>query len=175
MDQNKTFTVINIVIALFSMSMAALSAYFAYESNRLTGHLQITAKHGEVDIYDVAQVPQEDVVLEGRLFKSKPPIVRRDQGFYLDIRNTGRHDEQIIKIGYRLRNNETREFQSPDPQAIMRVPPQIRHRLPLVVPAGQSRQLFWSFNKEAESLDAQQMSHVWFETARETIRVKVLH
>ena len=173
MDQQTSFTVINIVIALFAMAMAALSAYFAYESNRMTGHLQITAKHGEVDVYNISQVPREDVVLEGQLFTSKPPIARRDHGLHLDIRNTGRYDEQIVNVGYRLRNKETREFQSPDPQAIMNVPPQIRMRIPMIVPAGQSKQIFWVFNKEGESSDSEHMTHVWFETARQTIRVKI--
>lgn len=173
MGQNMTFTVINIGIALFSMIMAALSAYFAYESTRLTGYLNITAKHGAVDVYDISQVPREDVVMEGRLFTSKPPISRRDHGIHLDIRNTGRFDEQIIKMGYRLRNRERREFQSPDPQAIMNVPPQILARLPLMVPAGQSKQTFWAFNKDTESADAEKMTHVWFETARETVNVKI--
>ena len=173
MGPNMTFTVINIGIAIFSTVMAALSAYFAYESTRLTGYLNITAKHGVVDVYDISQVPREDVVMEGRLFASKPPIARRDHGLHLDIRNTGRFDEQIIKMGYRLRNRERREFQSPDPQAIMNVPPQILARLPLMVPAGQSKQIFWAFNKETESADAEKMTHVWFETARETINVKI--
>ena len=115
MGPNITFTVINIAIALFSTAMAALSAYFAYESNRMTGHLHVTAKYGEVDVYDVSRVPREDVVQEGRLFSSKPPIVRRDHGLHLDFRNTGKYDEQIIKVGYKLRNKQTREFQSPDP------------------------------------------------------------
>ena len=173
MDPNLLFTVTNTAIAAFSMAMAALSAYFAHKSNRTTGYLKITAKHGEVDVYDIAQVPQENVIREGSLFSAKPPIVRRDHGLNLDIRNTGKYDDQIVKMGYRLRNKETGEFQSPDPQAIMNAPPQIRERLPLMVPAGQSTQFFWAFNKEGEHSKSQHMTHVWFETARETIRVKI--
>ena len=172
MDKNLSFTILNTVIALFAMSMAALSAYFAHKSNRTTGYLKITANHGEVDVYDITQVPQKNVILEGRLFNAKPPIVRHDHGFKLDIRNTGKYDDQMVKIWYKLLNKGIGEFQSPDPQAIMNMPPQIQERLPFVVPAGQSIQMFWAFNKEEQSI-SEQIVHVWFETARETIRVKI--
>ena len=109
-------TIIGVASALISATGAVFSAYFARRSNRTTGYLKVAAEWGAENVYDISQLPQENVIVEGRLFSAMPPIVRVDYGLHLDIRNTGRYDEQIIKVGYLLRGGLKGEFQSPDPQ-----------------------------------------------------------
>lgn len=141
-------------------------------SNRTTGYLKVAAEWGAENVYDISQLPQENVIVEGRLFSAMPPIVRVDYGLHLDIRNTGRYDEQIIKVGYLLRGGLKGEFQSPDPQDIKNFPTEIIVRVPFDVPAGQSKRMFWVLNDE-ELQKSGEATRVWLETARETIRTKI--
>ena len=166
------FTIIAAIAAIISCISAGFSAYFAREANRTTGFLDISATYGVVDVYDPGQVPEENTLIPGELFNVKPPIIRQDHGLNLDIRNTGRYQEQIIKIGFTLGTKEQVEFQSPDPRGVMSMPLTINHRLPFTVQPGEARRFFWVFNGE-EYKHYEGMTEVWFETARETVSVKI--
>ena len=153
---------------------AVVTLCLKLRSNRTKPNLNITARFHVEDIYDIGQVPEENTIKtdKGTLFTVKPPIVRQDHGLHFDIRNTGKDEEQIIAVGYRLRNGEKGEFQSPDPRAVMNLPPEIKLRLPFTVQAGLTRQLFWAFTKP-EQEKSEKITHVWFESARGTVRVKI--
>ena len=172
MESSMIFAGISIVIAVVSAAIAVTSVYYARQANRTTGFLEISARYGVNDVYDISQVPKENTVIPGQLFNARPPIIRQDHGLHMDIRNTGRYQEQVVKIGFTLENHERIEFQSPDPQGIMSIPPEIKHRLPFMVQPGESRLFFWAFSiPEYEQYE--RMTEVWFETARETVSVKI--
>ena len=172
MKSSMALAVITILAAVFSVVFAGISAYYARQANRTTGFLEISARYGVKDVYDISQMPEENTIIPGKLFNAPPPIIRQDHGLHIDIRNTGRYQEQVVKIGFTLENHERIEFQSPDPQGIRRMPPEIKHRLPFTVQSGESRQFFWAFNiPEYEQYE--RMTEVWFETARETVSIKI--
>ena len=76
-------------VALLSMLAAAVSGYYAYQSNRMTGYLRIAATYDTEDRYDVRGLGQ-----------SAPVFLRTDTGLRLEVRNTGRFNEQVTGIGY---------------------------------------------------------------------------
>lgn len=165
-------TTIAAVAAIISCISAVFSVYFAREANRTTGFLEISATYGVVDVYDPSQVPEENVVIPGELFNVKPPIIRQNHGLHMDIRNTGRYQEQILRIGFTLNTNEQFEFQSVDPHGLMSIPIEIKQRLPFTVQPGEANRFFWVFNGD-EYEQFERMTDVWFETARETVSVKI--
>ena len=136
MKSSMALAVITILAAVFSVVFAGISAYYARQANRTTGFLEISARYGVKDVYDISQMPEENTIIPGKLFNAPPPIIRQDHGLHIDIRNTGRYQEQVVKIGFTLENHERIEFQSPDPQGIRRMPPEIKHRLPFTVSVG---------------------------------------
>ena len=106
MESSLTLAAITIIAAVVSAVGAATSAYFARQANRTTGFLDISVREGVDDIYEISQVPEENTIIPGVLFNAPPPIIRQHHGLHVDIRNTGRHQEQVIKIGLILDKQE---------------------------------------------------------------------
>ena len=174
-----------LIVATLSMVAAAVNAYYTYQSNRMTGYLKITAVHDTEDRYGTRGLGQ------------LPPVfLRTDPGVRLDIRNTGRFNEQIIGIGYG-RHQKEGDLESLDPQIAkdlqMRppdelqefgfypknsdefyvVPPASWHRLPINIPAGESESVFWGLSDPEDQMIREEASYLWLDTARETIRVPI--
>ena len=173
-------------VALLSMLAAAVSAYYAYQSNRMTGYLQIAAAYDTEDRYDVRGLGQ-----------SAPAFLRTDPGLRLEVRNTGRFNEQVTGIGYGRRQregylesldplvakdlrmwspDELREFGffPKDSDEFYVVPQANWHRLPINVPAGESKSMFWGLSDPEDQVIREEADYLWFETARETVRVPIV-
>ena len=172
-------------VALLSMIAAAVSAYYAYQSNRTTGYLKITADYDTEDRYDVRGLGQ-----------SPPVFLRTDPGLRLQVRNTGKLNEQIIGIGYGRQQREG-DLQSLDPRVAKDhqvlspeehralglfpknsdeyyvVPQRSWLRLPVNIPAGKSASMFWALSDPEDRVIREEADYLWFETARETIRVSI--
>ena len=157
-DLRSSIAYVALGVALLSMLAAAVSAYYAYQSNRMTGYLKITAVYDTVDRYDVREMGQ-----------SPPVFLRTDPGIRLEIRNTGRFNEQIIGIGFGRHQREG-ALQSLDPRVAkdlkMLSPDELRalgffpknsdevdlvprpswFRLPINIPAGESSSAFWGLS-----------------------------
>ena len=173
-------------VALLSMLASAVSAYYAYQSNRMTGYLKIVASHETEDRYDV-----------GGLGQSAPTFLRIDPGLRLEVRNTGRFNEQIIRIGYGRDQKEgylesldprvAKDLRTWSPEELRQfgffaknsdefyvVPPPNWHRLPINVPAGESKSMFWGLSDPEDRVIREKADYLWFETARETVRVAIV-
>ena len=169
-----------------SMFAAAANAYYTYQSNRMTGYLMITAEYDTEDRYDVRGLGQ-----------SAPAFLRTDPGLRLEVRNTGRFNEQVTGIGYGRHHREgylesldplvakdlrmwspdkLREFGffPKDSDEFYVVPHPTGYRLPINVPAGESKLLFWGLSDPEDQVIREESDYLWFETARETIRVPIV-
>ena len=174
-----------LVVAILSMLAAAANAYYTYQSNRMTGYLEITAVYDTEDRYDVR-----------RLGQSPPAFLRTDPGLRLEIRNTGRFNEQIIGIGYGRHQREgdlqpldplvAKDFQMWSQDQLREfgfypknsdefyvVPQASWYRLPINIPAGESEAVFWGLSDPEDEMIREEANYLWFETARETIRVPI--
>ena len=169
-----------------SMFAAAANAYYTYQSNRMTGYLKITAEYDTQDRYDVRGLGQ-----------SAPAPLMTDPGLRLELRNIGRFNEQVTGIGYG-RHQRERYLESLDPMVAkdlrMWSPDKLRefgffpknsdefyvvpqpswHRLPINVPAGESKSMFWGLGDPEDQAIREEADYLWFETARETIRVPIV-
>ena len=172
-------------VAILSMLAAVASAYYAYQSNRTTGYLKFTVEYDTEDRYDVRRMGQ-----------SPPTFLRTDPGLRLEVRNTGRFNEQIIGIGYGRYQREG-YLESLDPLVAkdlrMWSPDELRdlglypknsdefyvvpqpswYRLPINVPAGESKSMFWGLSDTEHRVILEEAIYLWFETARETLRVPI--
>ena len=176
---------IALAVATLSMIAAVINTYYTYKSNRMTGYLKVTAVYDTEDRYNTRNLGQ-----------SPPTFIRTDPGLRLEVKNTGRFDEQIIGIGYGLHQREG-ELGAPDPRFIKDLqvlsPDELREagvypknsdevdmmlprnwfRLPVNIPAGESKSMFWGLNDEEDQIIREEASYLWFDTVRETIRVSI--
>ena len=175
-----------LVVATLSMLAAAANAYYTYQFNRMTGYLEITAVYDTEDRYDVR-----------RLGQSPPAFLRTDRGLRLEIRNTGRFNEQIIGIGYGRHQREgdlesldplvAKDFQIWSPDELRAfgffpknsdefyvVPQPSWYRLPINIPAGESESVFWGLSDPEDEMIRAEADYLWFDTAREAIRGPIL-
>ena len=173
-------------VALLSMLAAAVSAYYAYQSNRMTGYLKIAATYDTEDRYDVRGLGQ-----------SAPVFLRTDPGIRLEVRNTGRFNEQVTGIGYGRHQREgylesldplvAKDLRMWSPDELKEigffpknsdefyvVPQSSWHRLPINVPAGESKSMFWGLSNPEDQVIREEADYLWFETARETTRVPIV-
>ena len=185
-DLRSSIAYVALGVALLSMLAAAFSAYYAYQSNRMTGYLKITAAYDTEDRYDVRT-----------LGHSAPTFLRTDPGLRLEVRNTGRFNEQIIGIGYGRHQREgdlqpldplvAKDFQMWSPDELRAfgffpknsdefyvVPQPSWFRLPINIPAGESEAVFWGLSDPEDQMIRKEADYLWFDTARETIRVPIL-
>ena len=175
-----------LTVALLSMIAAAVSAYYAYQSNRMPGYLKISATYDTEDRYDVRGLGQ-----------SAPVFLRTDVGLRLKVRNTGRFNEQVTGIGYGRHQREgylepldpliAKDLRMWSPDELRElgffpknsdeffvVPQPSWYRLPINVPAGEATSIFWGLSDPEDRVIREEADYLWFETARETIRVPIV-
>ncbi len=178
-DLRGSIAYVALVVAILSMLAAGVSAYYAHQSNRMTGYLKINAVYDTEDRYDVRTLGQ-----------SAPTFLRTDPGLRLEIRNTGRFNEQIIRIGYGRQHREgylesldprvAKDFQMwssdelrefgffpKDSDEFFVVPQPDWYRLPINIPAGESASPFWGLSDPEDQMIREAATHLWLDTARE--------